>query len=174
MFRLYYEWLDEEIDIYRAIYKLESDGGFDRDSCWFCLDGLKQKELARRRIGTFYTLLATSEHVDSSCGDGSFEQVVCLLPYWRQGDLEDLAKKSGMSYAVDRYFVSSGSVRFFVSPIGKAKGKLHTALRKINTEAARTLLTPTGTGSDSQLKFAKPIADQTVLAVQYAHQSQDA
>ncbi|KAJ8575245.1 hypothetical protein ON010_g3968 [Phytophthora cinnamomi] len=94
----YYEWFDEEIDIYWAIYKSESDGGFDRDSCWFCLDGLKQKELAHRRIG----------------------------------NLEDLAKKSGMSYAVDRYFVSSGSVRLFVSPIEKAKGKLHMALRQIN------------------------------------------
>ncbi|KAG6618413.1 putative crinkler (CRN) family protein [Phytophthora cinnamomi] len=50
----------------------------------------------------------------------------------RQGNLEDLAKKSGMSYAVDRYFVSSGSVRLFVSPIEKAKGKLHMALRQIN------------------------------------------
>lgn len=62
---------------------------------------MNQTQLQNKNLGTNYTLLTTSEEFDSS-GEGSLDQVTCLLPYWREDDLEDLARKSKLDNPAGR------------------------------------------------------------------------
>ncbi|KAE8956131.1 hypothetical protein PR001_g31845, partial [Phytophthora rubi] len=152
----YYEWIDETGSTYLTILKTKIDDEFDPASCWFCLDGLKQEQLARTNFGTAFTLLATSGQFNKK-GEGGLVQATCLLPYWRQEDLEDLAEKMHMGNAADRYFVSGGSVRFFVNPIEKSRMSVTSALRRVSTADADVLLTPVGSGSKQQIDSLRGI-----------------
>ncbi|KAE8884922.1 hypothetical protein PF005_g17587 [Phytophthora fragariae] len=142
----YYEWPDRKGDIYSTIYDSRFGGGFDPASCWFCLDGLTQKQLADRCLTTSFTLLATSGQYYSK-GQGSLEQVTCLLSFWREDDSEDLAKQMHMGNAADRYFVSGGSVRFFVKPVDISRKNVASALSRVSTDDADALLAHAGSGS---------------------------
>jgi hypothetical protein len=58
-----------------------------------------------KSLGSMYSLLAASSRFVPK---GSLQRV-CLVPYWKQGDLEDLAEKLEYPTECDagsRYFVS--------------------------------------------------------------------
>ncbi|KAE9304865.1 hypothetical protein PR003_g21644 [Phytophthora rubi] len=114
----YYEWPDSKGDIYSTIYDSRSGGGFDPASCWFCIDGLSQEQLARTNFGTAFTLLATSGQFEIK-GESGAMQIICLVPYWRLDDLKDLASKCwnlNESDVAGRYFVSGGRLSDFLLP----------------------------------------------------------
>ncbi|KAE8988638.1 hypothetical protein PF010_g16212 [Phytophthora fragariae] len=155
----YYEWADRKGDIYSTIVDSRSGGGFDRANCWFCIDGLSQEQLARTSFGTAFTLLAASGQF-SRKGESGLKQETCLLPYWRQVDLEDLAVKLlnvHESNAADRYFVSGGSVLFFVYQVEKTRSVASMTLRRVNFEDADALLAPVGSYSEKEIEHIRMI-----------------
>ncbi|KAE8885100.1 hypothetical protein PF005_g17593 [Phytophthora fragariae] len=139
----YYEWADRKGDIYSTIVDSRSGGGFDPASCWFCIDGLNQEQLARTNFGNAFTLLATSGEFEIK-GESGAKQIICLVPYWRLDDLKDLASKCrnlNKSDVAGRYFVSGGSLRDFLLPEKEAREAVNTALRNLDAAGAELLLT---------------------------------
>uniref|UniRef100_K3WHA1 Crinkler effector protein N-terminal domain-containing protein n=1 Tax=Globisporangium ultimum (strain ATCC 200006 / CBS 805.95 / DAOM BR144) TaxID=431595 RepID=K3WHA1_GLOUD len=148
----YYQWKDEEGTKYRSLYDAMENIVLDTKACWYFLDGLNQKEILERKWSAKFTLLATSGQFDMKSEPGLFQQP-CLLPYWKQVDLEDLADKlkdPKESDVDNRYFVSGGSLREFLNV--DARTQVAMALKRIETSKdAENLLTSVGSGSDKQI-----------------------
>ncbi|KAF1786299.1 hypothetical protein GQ600_366 [Phytophthora cactorum] len=116
---------------------------FFEGKCWFCLDGLNQGEINLRGYQNDITLLATSAHSIRREKEGGYRQVTCLLPFWKQVDLEDVANTFGIKDESDvakRYFVSGGSIRDFLLPIRVAEVGIARALSRLTSESADLLL----------------------------------
>ncbi|EEY57595.1 crinkler (CRN) family protein, putative [Phytophthora infestans T30-4] len=150
----YYRWI-EELGGNGKMYEYfcKPGLGINKDSCWFCLDGLNQDEIKRRGYQNYFTLLATSAQFNPN-GEGGNSQVTCLLPYWKQADLEFVAGALGIKDESDvakKYFVSGGSIRDFLLPVRQAEIGLARALSRLTSESANVLLGVDGCTSDKQI-----------------------
>ncbi|KAE8965019.1 hypothetical protein PR001_g28819, partial [Phytophthora rubi] len=149
----FYEWIDETGSTYLTIFKTKIDDEFDPASCWFCLDGWNQEQLARTNFGPAFTLLATSGQFEIK-GESGAKQIICLVPYWKLDDMKDLAAKFrnlNESDVADRYCVSGGSLRDFLQPKTDAANAVDAALNKLDAAGAELLLTTRGWSSSKQV-----------------------
>ncbi|KAE9248689.1 hypothetical protein PF004_g3739 [Phytophthora fragariae] len=146
----YYEWEDAKGEIYETLYNAMGSSGIDPIKCWFCLDGITQDKVIEKGWFNQYKLLATSGQFSPKSGAVPFVKM-CLVPYWRQKDLEDFGRNHmQMSDVDDRLFVSGGSLREFLSD--DAKTTVLLALKEIEKpEHAKNLLTTIGIGSSKQI-----------------------
>lgn len=149
----YYRWNGAEVKIYDRLYdevkKISSNGLF-----WPCVDGVNQKSLdsTESRHLRDLTILSTSGLFDPT-SEGSLYVTLCLMPYWKREDLEQLArafKDPKEEDIADRYFVSGGSLRVFLNP--KARQSVDYTLNLIKTpEYAKRLYTLVGCEGDEQI-----------------------
>ncbi|OWY90962.1 Crinkler (CRN), partial [Phytophthora megakarya] len=101
--------------------------------CWFVVDGLNYKNLKDMKWFARFTLLATSRQL-SVRNESMHFMKMCLLPYWKQDDLQNFGLKYMKMKESDvdaRYFVSGGSLTEFLDD--DAKPIVHAALKCIAT-----------------------------------------
>ncbi|KAE9021265.1 hypothetical protein PF005_g6001 [Phytophthora fragariae] len=148
----YYEWEDAKGEIYEALYYAMGSSGIDPIKCWFCLDGITLDEIMKKSWFNQYKFLATSGQFSPKREAVPFMKI-CLLPYWRQSDLEDFGLNHMQMLANDvdtRFFVSGGSLREFLSD--DAKATVQSALDLVEKpEHAKILLTQIEIGSKTQI-----------------------
>ncbi|EGZ08864.1 hypothetical protein PHYSODRAFT_339287 [Phytophthora sojae] len=143
----YYEWIDVDGEVYKS---LRLNGRTIFPGCWYCLDGLDQKQLGARNWSNLYTVLATSRQFEKK-GQGGSKQVNCLVPYWRHDDLQRMAAEFPSPDERDvaaRYFVSGGNVRDFCLPPSD-ENDLADALHELNSMNYDSLLSTSGCNSQA-------------------------
>ncbi|GMF29765.1 unnamed protein product [Phytophthora lilii] len=146
----YYQWDDDTFDVYDRVYKEMKSltNGF----FWPCLDGFSQDSIYHSNPGHLvnFTLLATSTQFDLK-NEATGLITLCLTPYWKQEDLELLARAfKEPTDAAGRYFVSGGCLRDFLN--ADARELVAFALTKVkNPDHAKLLLTSLGPTSDDQI-----------------------
>ncbi|TMW58225.1 hypothetical protein Poli38472_011813 [Pythium oligandrum] len=147
-----YQLKDLTGEMYNQLYAVFQGDTCGPTNCWFCLDGVNQEQVERMNWTSTYDMLATSCQFDVNSEMGSFSRV-CVVPYWKQGDLEDLASKLNDPPQCDvdsRYYVSGGSLREFLNPY--AKENAEAAILQISSaQVAETLLSKVGSNSDIQV-----------------------
>ncbi|KAG2982355.1 hypothetical protein PC123_g26093 [Phytophthora cactorum] len=149
----YYEWKDQKGEILESLYYAFNSRGVNPTNCWFCLDGMDQAGVYEKKWFNMYKLLATSGQF-SPKSEAIELIMMCLVPYWKQSDLEDFGHKHMQMQESDvdaLFFVSGGSLREFLNYDG-AKTTVKTALNLIvKPEDAENLLTMYGIGSNKQI-----------------------
>ncbi|GMF65096.1 unnamed protein product [Phytophthora lilii] len=99
-----------------VVWFREVDGGTSNGvDPWFGLDGMVYNKIKEKCWLTKYKLLATSGQFSPKSEALEFIKM-CLVPYWKQTDLEDFGLNHlGMLKSVvdDRFFASGGSLEIF-------------------------------------------------------------
>ncbi|KAL3665061.1 hypothetical protein V7S43_009695 [Phytophthora oleae] len=118
----YYEWDDARGKNFESLYDALKTSGISPLKCWFCLDGMFEHEIKEKNWRNMYKLLATFGEFWPKSEAMQFTKK-CLVPYWKQRDLEDFGLNHLQMQKSDvdaRYFVSGGSLRDFLGDNGKA------------------------------------------------------
>ncbi|OWY97676.1 Crinkler (CRN), partial [Phytophthora megakarya] len=145
----YYQWEDTNGTRYEYLHDALK---INTVPCWFVLDGLNYDDLKDRMWFSRFTLLATSGQFSPKNESMQFMKM-CLLPYWKQNDIQDFGLKYMKMEQSDvdaRYFVSGGSLREFLDD--DAKSIVNAALKCIATPVdAEKLNSVIGLGSNKQI-----------------------
>lgn len=163
----YYEWIDVDGEVYKS---LRLNGRTIFPGCWYCLDGLDQKQLGARNWSNLYTVLATSRQFEKK-GQGGSKQVNCLVPYWRHDDLQRMAAEFPSPDERDvaaRYFVSGGNVRDFCLPPSD-ENDLADALHELNSMNYDSLLSTSGCNSQAIDRIRMMGVTDTANTQHYIH-----
>ncbi|KAE9349634.1 hypothetical protein PR003_g5779 [Phytophthora rubi] len=121
----YYEWKDPEGTMYRSIYDALNNTVSDTNASWCVLDGLDKRDIKDRKWFDKFTLLATSGQFPPNSVPVHFFRL-CLVPYWKQSDLEEFGRKHMQIEESDvdaRLFVSAGSLGKFLDDDAEATVK---------------------------------------------------
>lgn len=89
----WYEWEDTKTGVmYTDLFDVLRGTREQPNRCWFVLDGMGSTEVTRRGWFNMFNLLACSSAFYVK-NEANSLQTTCLVPCWRQQDLDDLASK---------------------------------------------------------------------------------